>query len=472
MIFPFVAVECLHGAYMERNMIKQENFTADRIAAFKCAPGKAQSIYWDGKTPGLGLRVTPSTAKSYIFETRLHSKTIRVTIGSPDVWPLETQWRTDKETGEKVEHQRGARQEAARLKSMTDQGIDPREIQRAKIEAKEAKATAAAAAKDYTLAKLYEAYCAHLETADKKGSARSARSFFKTHVATALKEKPAKDVTAEEVADMLRNITEKGKERTAGALRTYLLAAFNIGMRARLDPKLPIAFKQYGVTANPIAPIPAIASRTSNRVLTNDELQAYLAALDDRPTDKALALALFAGGQRMEQILRTTVSDWTPETKTLRLLDPKGRRKEARIHLLPLAPRAAAIVESLVADANKAKVTHLFDLDVQTPGKRAKLICDTTIKETGKARIEPAFNLRDIRRTVETRMAGLGISKDTRAQVLSHGLGGIQDRHYDRHSYEAEKRNALNAWEKWLEKVESNQQPAANVVPMSQKLTA
>lgn len=453
-------------------MSKRENFTAERVAAFKCEAGKAQSIYWDGKTPGLGLRVTPSNAKSYIFETRLHSKTVRVTIGSPDVWPLETQWRTDKETGEKVEHQRGARQEAARLKSMTDQGIDPREIQRAKIEAKEAKATAAAAAKDYTLAKLYEAYCTHLEAAGKKGSARSARSFFNTHTPKALKEKPAKDVTAEEVADTLRKVTETGKERTAGALRTYLLAAFNIGMRARLDPKLPIAFKQYGITANPIAPIPAIASRTSNRVLTNDELQAYLAALDDRPTDKALSLALLAGGQRMEQILRTTVSDWTPETKTLRLLDPKGRRKEARIHLLPLAPRAAAIMESLVANANAAKVTQLFDLDVQTPGKRAKLICDTKNKETGKARIEPAFNLRDIRRTVETRMASLGISKDTRAQVLSHGLSGVQDKHYDRHTYETEKRNALTAWENWLTSVEKDEKSAPNVVAMERKTAA
>jgi hypothetical protein len=440
---------------MECNMAKRENFTAERVAAFSCEIGKAQSIYWDGKTPGLGLRVTPSNAKSYIFETRLHSKTIRTTIGDIRTWPIAK-----------------AQAEATRLKALTDQGIDPRELERAKIEAKTAAATAIAAAKDYTLAKLFEAYCAHLDGAGKKGSARSARSFFNTHTPATLKEMPAKDISAEGIADMLRSITEKGKERTAGALRTYLLAAYNIGMRARLDPKLPIAFKQYGITANPIAPIPAIASRTSNRILTNDELQAYIAALDNRPTDKALALALFAGGQRMEQILRATVSDWTPETKTLRLLDPKGRRKEARIHLLPLAPRAAAIVESLVADATKAKVTQLFELDVQTPGKRAKLICDTKDKETGKPRIESAFNLRDIRRTVETRMAGLGISKDTRAQVLSHGLGGVQDRHYDRHSYEAEKRNALTAWENWLTAVETNKQPAPNVVSLQSKTAA
>lgn len=446
-------------------MGKRENFTAERIAGLKCQPGKAQSIYWDGKTPGLGLRVTPNNAKAYIFETRLHSKTVRVTIGSPDVWPLETQWRTDKTTGEKTEHQRGARQEAARLKSLTDQGLDPREIQRAKIEAKVAAVAATAAAKDYTLAKLYEAYCAHLDSAGKHSTARVGRSLFNAHATKELRETPAKSVSSEDVADMLRMVTEKGKERTAGALRTYLLAAYNIGMRARLDPKLPIVFKQYGITANPIAPIPAIASRTSNRVLTNDELRNYLNALGDRQTDKALALALFAGGQRMEQILRATVSDWTPETKTLRLLDPKGRRKEPRIHLLPLAGRAAAIVESLVDTASNAKVAHLFSIDVQTPGKRAKSICEAN-------EIAPAFNLRDIRRTVETRMAGLGISRDTRAQVLSHGLSGVQDKHYDRHSYETEKRNALTAWENWLTAIEKDEKPAPNVVPIERKTAA
>ena len=132
-------------------MAKWENFTAERVAAFTCETGKTQSIYWDGKTPGLGLRVTPSNARSYIFETRMHGKTIRTTIGDIRTWPIGK-----------------AQAEATRLKALTDQGIDPRELERAKIDAKAAAATAIAAAKDYTLANLYEAYCAHLEAACKK----------------------------------------------------------------------------------------------------------------------------------------------------------------------------------------------------------------------------------------------------------------------------------------------------------------
>jgi hypothetical protein len=47
-------------------------------------------------------------------------------------------------------------------------------------------------------------------------------------------------------------------------------------------------------------------------------------------------------------------------------------------------------------------------------------------------------------------LARLKISKDIRAQLLSHGLGGVQDRHYDQHTYLDEKRLALATWEQFL----------------------
>ncbi|MDO9011207.1 MAG: integrase family protein [Gallionella sp.] len=105
--------------------MKQENFTAKLVAGFKCAPGKKQSIFWDGKTPGLGLRVTAAGSKAFIFETSLNNKTIRMTIGDPRNWVI----------GD-------AQAEASRLKVMTDQGIDPRQVKAEAIAAKEATAAA------------------------------------------------------------------------------------------------------------------------------------------------------------------------------------------------------------------------------------------------------------------------------------------------------------------------------------------
>jgi integrase len=94
------------------------NFTSERVASFGCDVGRQQSIYWDGKTPGLGLRVTANGAKAYIFETRLHGKTIRMTIGDIRTWSISK-----------------AQAEATRLKSLTDQRIDPRKQRADKLAA-------------------------------------------------------------------------------------------------------------------------------------------------------------------------------------------------------------------------------------------------------------------------------------------------------------------------------------------------
>lgn len=91
--------------------MKWENFTAGRVDAFKCVEGKKQSIYWDGKTSGLGLRVTANGTKSYIFETSLKKKTIRITIGDVSTYTIAT-----------------AQKIATDYKSQTDQGIDPRQV--------------------------------------------------------------------------------------------------------------------------------------------------------------------------------------------------------------------------------------------------------------------------------------------------------------------------------------------------------
>ena len=74
--------------HRKTDSMKRENFTAARIAGFQCAPGKKQTIFWDGKTPGLGLRATAAGSKAFIFETSLNSKTIRMTIGDPRNWAI------------------------------------------------------------------------------------------------------------------------------------------------------------------------------------------------------------------------------------------------------------------------------------------------------------------------------------------------------------------------------------------------
>ena len=54
-------------------------------------------------------------------------------------------------------------------------------------------------------------------------------------------------------------------------------------------------------------------------------------------------------------------------------------------------------------------------------------------------------------------LAGLGTSRDIRAQLLSHGISGVQAQHYDRHDYLKEKRTALLRWERHLNRIASGE---------------
>lgn len=114
----------------------KKNFTAEVIATYQCKAGKSQTIYWDAKTTGLGLRVTSTGAKSYIFETSLNNKTIRITIGDIRTYSI-----------------KAAQVEATNLKATTDKGIDPRQVKIDQIANDEAKVQAK---KDNEAAKLIQ----------------------------------------------------------------------------------------------------------------------------------------------------------------------------------------------------------------------------------------------------------------------------------------------------------------------------
>jgi integrase len=54
---------------------------------------------------------------------------------------------------------------------------------------------------------------------------------------------------------------------------------------------------------------------------------------------------------------------------------------------------------------------------------------------------------RDLRRTWKTRAGECGLSLEIRNRAQGHALQDVGSRHYDRHSYLAEKRAALMVWE-------------------------
>lgn len=321
------------------------------------------------------------------------------------------------------------------------------------------KKAAVEANRQYTLKALLASYADYLEVRGKVKSAKAARSTTKVHVLEAdptLADKTATSITAHDIAALIRQTREKGKERTAGILRSTISAAYNCGRRAPFDTELPSTFIKYNIINNPVDVIPTIPVRAGNRTLTKDELKMYMAVLGDDIIDMALKLALFAGGQRMAELLRAEITDWNADTKTLRLLDPKGKRRVAREHFVPLGPIAASMVSTLIKQSAAKEANCLF------PSRTKKPVHDSMpgprVAEIAAAMGGKPFDLRDIRRTAETMLVSIGVTRDVRAQLLSHGISGVQAQHYDRHDYLKEKRAALVKWERHLTTIASGKE--------------
>lgn len=359
-----------------------------------------------------------------------------------------------------------ARARAAELSRLIQSGIpDPRayleEQTRQAEEAQAATREAAQRAEEerqrHTLRALIDVYAAHLERLGKGKSATDVRHIVARNVFATrpdLADTPAADIDKTTLAALIRAIREAGRERTAGKLRSWLYAAYNLALRAEGDTAAPAALIPFKIAANPVAGIKAIPVKAGTRALSRAELRDLLARLDDTlMVDQAIRLCLYAGGQRGEQLLRAKVSDFVPATGILRLLDAKGRRTQPREHHLPLGPIAASIVKDMVM---QARAERPEDPD---PPLFGVVTADAISKRVGrlaKAMAGPAFSFRDLRRSVETELAALGIPSDVRAQLLSHGLSGVQAKHYDKHGYMDEKASALARWERHL----SGKEPA------------
>ncbi len=268
----------------------RQRLTLPRIAAFK---PEGEGFLWDEDMPRLAVRARASGAKSFIFKGTINYKDVRITIGSTDALTIEA-----------------AREKARQYQRWIDEGRDPREVLREQEAAREAQAAAERATREaaereaeerqrYTLRALCDAYARFLEVGGKAKSAAAARSAFKCHVFEAhptTAALPAREVTALQVAAMVRKVREAGKERAAGVLRSYLSAAFNVAKRAPFDSAIPADLIPFAIEHNPVDAIPAISVKRGERTLTADELRLYLASLGDDLADQALLLALLAGG--------------------------------------------------------------------------------------------------------------------------------------------------------------------------------
>ena len=307
--------------------------------------------------------------------------------------------------------------------------------------------TAELEASKFTLKNLLTDYCNHLEALNRR-SYKDARSIFKIHINEAFPQiasLPANQVTGEQVADMMRHVLELQKGRTANKLRSYVRAAYQVALGARSKASIPIHFKSYRVTSNPGADtVPDEAQNNPDKNPLNiAELRSYWQIIKSMDDFKGAVLRfhLLTGGQRIEQLVNLKTCDITSNTITL--YDSKGRPgKTPRPHTIPLTSLAAEALQ-------KCNPQGVYALSTDTNGTATKKtethLAATTLSNwaVDAAVTIPGFATKRIRSGVETILAGARISTEIRGRLQSHGITGVQARHYDGHEYIEEKRHAL-----------------------------
>ena len=128
---------------------------------------------------------------------------------------------------------------------------------------------------------------------------------------------------------------------------------------------------------------------------------------------------------------------------------PSEKAKNNLSHRVPLSSLALQLLEQVKLLSGNSR--WLF------PSRQGdKPLLDTSIdhvlhKNEAKFAILP-FTTHDLRRTAASHMTGMGVPRLTVSKILNHSESGIAAV-YDRHSYDQEKRQALDLWGDKLSKI-------------------
>lgn len=313
-----------------------------------------------------------------------------------------------------------------------------------------------------TLLELCRAYL-KWQDESKKVSAKQTKNIIKNYIERSdLAHTPASAIKSSQISSLLRSVIDEGKGRTAAKIRSVLHAAYGKALGAPLSPSSSAEFLDPSLESNPVTAVGSLSDllKPRHRTLKKPELAEFWRQMQFNEVNssivsfRALRLSFLLGGQRCEQLVRVPINDVDLDAKIIRLEDFKGNRTEPRIHIVPLTETTLEEVQWLLLHSRAVGSPFLFASHIK--GKRLLASTVSNIVTAMCQRMLLAktasahFQFSDLRRTVETTLSALGVSKDHRAQLLSHGISGIQARHYDMYDYLAEKRQALAIWEDYL----------------------
>ena len=394
--------------------------TVDRL---ELPPGKTELIVFDDALPGFGLRIRAGGKRTWVAQYRLGSKQRRVTLGTVNNFDAD-------------EARKHARDALARAQL----GRDPQS---------EKAAARAPKPREMTLGEAIERYLPFAERKLKASTYSGIVLHLRKHW-QALHAHELQNLERRHVAAELGRIATTSGLYGANRSRAALSALFAWAVGEGLTDSNPV-----------VGTNKATEEVSRDRVLTTDELSLIWRHAGEGDYG-AIVRLLILTGQRREEVGGILWSEIDPKAAMWRIASE--RTKNARPHEVPLSQPALDILGARARVDGRALV---FGLRGPFSGwSKAKASLDARVSATlGQSPATP-WRLHDIRRTVATRMADLGVQPHVIEAVLNHisghkaGVAGV----YNRASYAGEKRRALDLWAEHVGDLAEGRE--SNIVPL------
>jgi integrase len=330
----------------------------------------SRDVRWDEEVKGLGLRVYPSSKKSFVLSYRAQGRKRLITLGAYGTLTLEK-----------------ARDEAKLKLGDLIRGKDPLAVRQA-------------AAQGTTMADLCRAY---LERhAIHKRSADEDERRINSYILKRWNRAQVASIKRAEVSALHHKIGEKTPyeaNRVLALIRVILNKAIEWGF---VDERWP----------NPASGISMHPEHSRERWITPDELPLLAQSIDQESNvyiRSALWLYLLTGARKRE-LLNARWDDVDFERRELRF----GKTKSGRPHHIPLSGPAIAILQS---------VPKMEGNDYIFPGARQGRplvnISKAWLRVRERAEVKDA-RLHDLRRTVGSWLAQAGNDLHLIGKVLNH----------------------------------------------------
>lgn len=403
-------------------------------------PAAGQRFFFDDHRDaprGFGLRVTQAGGVAFILKYTVDGRQRRKTIGDYPTWTLEA-----------------ARAEARELVQSIAKGHDPLEEKRRR--------RAEPLVKDLATEWLDKA-----ATGLKSESA--IRSYILNDVVPAIGNMKVTDVRRRDVIELVE-AKAKTAPRAAAHVLLYARRMMDYATDRDLIPANPLAGLKPGSiqVRGKRDPLKAVVRA---RILDHEEIRAFWASVETGGLYRLTALALklvLVTGQRPGEVAGMHESEIKGRWWTI----PASRRgKTDSTHNVYLTDTALQIIaeakderERLLRRRKEPPSGHVFEAYPGKPVNNAALsrAVVRSRKATGNRDAETwgHWTPHDLRRTMRTGLSACKVRPDIAELTIGHTKRGIVAV-YDQHGFEAERRAALEAWERRLTAIIEARDPDA-----------